>query len=128
MFLLGVLQPLSFLVDQQRQLPLRQLSTTIRHVQRPQEPLLMVGIRKPTLVFYTYQSVRFILRARSAQNYLQTHVMQQPHASILVLLQRDRLPGLQLQPNQYRLIQQTDGYLLIRVSNTLSLEGEVQLR
>jgi 4-amino-4-deoxy-L-arabinose transferase-like glycosyltransferase len=119
-FLLGVLQPLSFLVDQQRQLPLRQLSTTMRQVQRPQEPLLMVGIRKPTLVFYTHQSVRFISRAISARNYLQTQVMQQPHASMLVLLQRDRLPGLQLQPNQYQLIQQTDGYLLIRVANTLS--------
>jgi 4-amino-4-deoxy-L-arabinose transferase-like glycosyltransferase len=115
-FLSLVGQPAMFLLDGQRQLPLRQAAQTIQHIRRPTEPLVMVGFKKPTLVFYTQQSVKFFFTAGSAADYLQQWARSHSSSpSILVLLQSDRLFKLGLKPRSYQPIQQLSGYQLIRV-------------
>jgi 4-amino-4-deoxy-L-arabinose transferase-like glycosyltransferase len=58
-FLIVTLFPLGFIVDDLRQAPLRHLSTVIVNEQRADEPVIMLGFGKPSLVFYTQRSVLF---------------------------------------------------------------------
>ncbi len=51
--------PLVDLVDKSRQLPLRQASELLLSSQRPNEALIMVGINKPSVHFYTNQVVLY---------------------------------------------------------------------
>ena len=59
LFVLTALQPLVELGDRLRQLPVRQVAATIVEQRRPDEPLAMVGVLKPSLHFYTRQVVLF---------------------------------------------------------------------
>ncbi|MBF2001637.1 MAG: glycosyltransferase family 39 protein [Synechococcales cyanobacterium M58_A2018_015] len=59
-FTLLTILPVLHIVDVERQLPLRQLSATIVQVQKPEEQLLMIGFRKPSIVFYAQRPVTFI--------------------------------------------------------------------
>lgn len=52
--------PVAAIADSQRQLPLRQLAQTAVEQRQPDETLAMVGFMKPSLVFYTQQSVLYI--------------------------------------------------------------------
>jgi 4-amino-4-deoxy-L-arabinose transferase-like glycosyltransferase len=56
-FVLMTLIPAAVIVDGQRQLPLRQLADTIVEVQQPNEPIVMIGFSKPSLVFYTQRPI-----------------------------------------------------------------------
>ena len=58
--LLGVLlimPPIRKLTDISRQLPIREISTKIIELRKDKEPLVMIGIRKPSLHFYSQQIV-----------------------------------------------------------------------
>ena len=59
-FLLGqffIMIPIRKIADNLRQAPIRELSQKIKNIRRSSEPLAMVGIRKPSLHFYTNQIV-----------------------------------------------------------------------
>ncbi len=58
-FHLVVLLPMFGLVDRLRQLPLRQVSELLVAAQKPDEALIMVGINKPSIHFYTGQVVLY---------------------------------------------------------------------
>ena len=58
-FHLLVLLPMFGLVDNLRQLPLRNVSRLLVASQKPNEALIMVGISKPSLHFYTRQVVLY---------------------------------------------------------------------
>ena len=49
--------PIRKLADNSRQLPLRNISKQISNTREAREPLAMIGIRKPSLHFYTKQIV-----------------------------------------------------------------------
>ena len=60
LLLLGVLlimPPIRKLTDISRQLPIREISTKIIELRKDEEPLVMIGIRKPSLHFYSQQIV-----------------------------------------------------------------------
>ena len=59
LFVLTALQPLVILGDQLRQLPVRRIAAAAVAQRRPDEPLAMVGILKPSLHFYTDQVVLY---------------------------------------------------------------------
>ena len=61
-FLLGVfliMPPVRKLTDISRQLPIREISIEITSLRKDEEPLVMIGIRKPSLHFYSKQIVFF---------------------------------------------------------------------
>lgn len=56
---LAALWPTAMLMDYHRQLPLRDLAQEIIRQRQPQEPVMMWGLEKPSLVFYTRNPVIF---------------------------------------------------------------------
>ena len=71
-FFLFTLTPAVFFLDRMRQLPLRELAAIITEVKQPQEEVMMIGFKKPSLVFYTQKPVRFAHNGRRAIDYLKT--------------------------------------------------------
>ncbi len=71
-FILFVLTPANSVIDEVRQLPLRQLAETVNQVRQPQEELVMIGFEKPTLVFYTQNPVEFFNSSEEARPYLES--------------------------------------------------------
>lgn len=112
-----VLMPATFLVDSQRQLPLRQLAHTVEQVRQPGEQLIMIGFKKPSLVFYTQEPVKFLRRTAEAVRYFQELVANQPTPpNVLLLSYPEDLLETAIQPDQYRLLEQAGPYQLVRAS------------
>ncbi|QZZ22793.1 glycosyltransferase family 39 protein [Leptothermofonsia sichuanensis E412] len=118
LLLIGVvLLPASSIVDSQRQLPLRQLSQVIAQEKQPGEEIVMIGVKKPSVVFYSRQPVTFKLRSRSTLEYLREYASRQPEpATVLILSSPDKLTHLGLQPDQYQPLGEAVPYQLVRVS------------
>ncbi len=76
-FFLLVLTPALYLMDSQRQLPLRELSALVIQNQKPGEELMMVGFKKPTVVFYTRRPVTYIKQNQGAGEYIQKKLIQE---------------------------------------------------
>lgn len=113
-----VLLPAAKIVDSQRQLPLRQLAQTIVHERKPGEELVMIGVKKPSVVFYTQQPVTFKLRSKTAANHLREEATTQPETQTsLILSSPINLEQTGLKPEQYQTLQRSGAYQLVRVSN-----------
>ena len=92
-FLIFVLMPAYFLVDQVRQLPLRELSAIAAQVEQPGEPLIMIGFKKPSIVFYMQRRVNYISSPEHAMAQIEKIVLTQPQPpSVLILSQPKKLP------------------------------------
>ena len=67
LFLFGqffVMNPIRKITDKLRQEPLRQISQKIQYLRKSSEPLAMIGIRKPSLHFYSQQIVFYESNSR----------------------------------------------------------------
>ncbi|KOP23303.1 glycosyltransferase [Hapalosiphon sp. MRB220] len=114
--LIFVLTPALFLIDQQRQLPLRELAAIAVQAEKPGEELLMVGFKKPTVVFYSHRHVNYIKMSATAGDYVRNQAVKQTQSdSILVLAQPKKFPDMGLQPNNYQTLGKSGAYQLIRV-------------
>ncbi|BAZ67630.1 glycosyl transferase family protein [Fischerella sp. NIES-4106] len=114
--LIFVLTPALFLIDQQRQLPLRELAAIAVKAEKPGEELLMVGFKKPTVVFYSHRPVNYIKMSAAAGDYVRTQAVQKTQTdSILVLAQPKKFPEMGLQANNYQTLGKSGAYQLIRV-------------
>ena len=115
-FLIVVLMPALFLVDHERQLPLRELSAIAVQAKQPNEQLIMVGFKKPTVVFYSHENVTFFKFTEQAQKHIQNQAANkvQP-GSVLVLSQPKKLMQMGLQPADYENLGISGAYQLIRV-------------
>lgn len=105
------LMPAMFLVDAERQLPLRQLSQVAGQVKQTHEPILSLGFEMPSVAFYTQQRIKFI-GVENVSTYLR---QRRSLPSILVLGEQDDIAALSLQPHQYQTIAAVNRYRLIRV-------------
>ena len=117
-FLLFVMQPTLLLVDRELQLPLRQLAAIAvqQRVQQPNEDLIMIGFKKPSLVFYTQQPVTYIRKPKKVVAYIHKKAVRQPQPpSVLILSQPSQLKEAGLQPYQYQDLGHAGAYQLIRV-------------
>ncbi len=116
-FLIIVLMPAMFLMDQERQLPLRQLSAAVVQVQKPNEEIVMVGFKKPTVVFYSHKHVNFIKLTKDAVKHIQNQVAQQEQSvSLLVLAEQRNFVKMDLQPDGYENLATKGAYQLNRVN------------
>ena len=134
-FLVFVLTPALYLMDAQRQLPLRQLSALAVQNIKPVEELMMVGFKKPTVVFYTKRPVNYIKHNQAAGEYIQQQAQKQAIQkqaiqkqaiqkqaiqkssadSILVIAQPKKFPKMGLEASDYQDLGSTGAYQLIRV-------------
>ncbi|MEO0970821.1 MAG: glycosyltransferase, partial [Cyanobacteria bacterium J06639_18] len=128
-FFLLVLTPSLYLMDSQRQLPLRELSALAVQNQQPGEELMMVGFKKPTVVFYTQSPVNYIKQNRTAGEYIQKQKLKKEEAqtsqtqesssdSILIITQPKKLPKMGLETSDYQDLARKGAYQLIRVPLT----------
>jgi len=118
-FFIFVVTPTYFLVDQTRQLPLRELSMVAAQAQQPGEALIMVGFKKPSVVFYTQRPVNYISSVKNALPEIKKIAATQPQPpSLLILSQPKKLMQLKLNPPQYQDLGRAGAYQLIRVSKS----------
>ncbi|HLO48809.1 MAG TPA: glycosyltransferase family 39 protein [Kamptonema sp.] len=117
-FIIFVITPVYNIVDEQRQLPLRQLAHTIVQEKLPEEELIMIGFPKPSLVFYTQKSVTYYRLPRAAVEYIQKSPSQSP-ATVLILGYPNKFTELGLQSNQYQTLDTKGAYQLARVPKKL---------
>lgn len=111
-----VVTPLIFLIDGQRQLPLRQLAQTVVEVRRPAEKLVMIGFEKPSLVFYTQQPVKYYLRARKAVRRMKQMAQREPTPeTVLILGDAEEISQIGLGDRQYQDLGKAGAYQLMRV-------------
>ncbi len=71
--------PLLLLLDNQRQLPLREISAAAVQYRQPNEPLVMAGFHKPSMAFYTRQPMHFYKRLTDAQIAIAEPAWPEPH-------------------------------------------------
>lgn len=118
-FFIFAIMPTLFLVDSQRQLPLRELAETIVRVRQPGEEVVMIGFEKPSLVFYTQNRVNFFRRATNAREFLEK-ISEGDNSDTVLIIGYPREfvdAGLQLGDRQY--LDSGGAYLLGRVSQEL---------
>ncbi|WP_449416342.1 ArnT family glycosyltransferase [Phormidium nigroviride] len=113
-FLIFTIAPVYNLLDEQRQLPLRQLAHTAVREKLPAEELIMIGFPKPSLVFYTQDSVTYYRLTRAGIEYIQKSQNQSP-PSVLILGYPEKFTQMGLQPNQYQILDAKGAYQLARV-------------
>lgn len=115
-FFVLALMPAFFLVDQERQLPLRQLSEIVIERRLPNEELMMVGFKKPTVTFYTRNNVIFQPEPGAAQRQIQDLKSQKGKSnSLLIITQPEQLEPMGLLPSNYENIATKGAYQLVRI-------------
>ncbi|MDB9309467.1 glycosyltransferase family 39 protein [Aphanizomenon sp. CS-733/32] len=115
-FIAIVLMPAVAIMDQQRQLPLRELSALIVESKQPNEELIMVGFKKPTVTFYTHKNVNYIKFAQQALEYIQKQASQPTKPpSLLLLVEQGKFQEMDLPPDNYKSLATKGAYHLIRV-------------
>jgi 4-amino-4-deoxy-L-arabinose transferase-like glycosyltransferase len=116
-FLMFVLNPASFLLDEARQMPLRELSALAREVEQPGEELIMVGFKKPSVVFYTQREVTYWRGFQQTFNYIAKTAATKPdRTSVLILTESNKIEPDLLQNTQHQILGKTKAYQLIRVN------------
>jgi 4-amino-4-deoxy-L-arabinose transferase-like glycosyltransferase len=119
-FIILVVSPAAFLLDQERQLPLRELSAIAAEVNQPSEELVMMGFEKPSVVFYAERSVNYFDEEHKFIAYIEDIAKIEPNPpSTLVLIESKRFNRLKeewLKPSEYTIIDNKGAYHLIRVT------------
>ncbi|TAF08078.1 MAG: glycosyltransferase family 39 protein [Nostocales cyanobacterium] len=115
-FLALVLMPALFVMDAQRQQPLRELAAIAVKEKIPNEELVMVGFKKPTVTFYTQKTVNYLKFAQEALDYIHNQeVTKVKPPSLLLLTEQKKLIEMDLPPDHYKNIATKGAYNLIRI-------------
>jgi hypothetical protein len=116
-FLSFVMIPASFLLDEARQVPLKELSAIAATSHLPNEEFVMIGFKKPSVVFYSQLPVTYITRPNVAKDYVQK-LLQTKSASfsVLVLSQPDKLVKIETPDFNYQQLGESGAYRLLRVT------------
>ena len=117
--------PVAKIVDNQRQLPLRELSTIVKTERQPEERLVFLGFMRPSLVFYTQEVVDSVTEADidngPALDYFQK--TDSPE-TVLIISEQKYLNKLGLEKSDYTMIRQEGVYKLIRVAKQMVIERD----
>ncbi len=133
-FFILVIHPALFFLDDVRQLPLRQLSLQVSQVQQPHEEIIMIGFKKPSLVFYSqrpvqYFTVRNFLKPYNEPiDYLKNSVLSSSKSLNALVISRPKdLATIGLQSQDYQVLNQQGSYLLIRIDKRMILNRVLNL-
>jgi len=110
-FLIIVLLPTTFVMDKERQLPLRELSAIAVQTKYPQEELVMLGFKKPSVTFYTHEHVNYL---KYPQDVLQ-HMQKLKAPSLLLLAEQKKFIEMDLAPDDYKSVASRGAYHLVRI-------------
>ncbi|MBN3899061.1 MAG: glycosyltransferase family 39 protein [Nostoc sp. NOS(2021)] len=115
-FLIFVLTPASFFIDRERQLPLRELSAVILEAKQPDEELIMLGFKKPSVVFYSHIHVNYLGFPQEAVEHIKNQAAKgiKP-PSVLLLAEQKKFLQMDLQPDEYKNLSTKGAYNLVRV-------------
>lgn len=115
-FIIFVLTPASFFIDRERQLPLRELSAVILEAKQPDEELIMLGFKKPSVVFYSRIHVNYLSFPQQAVEHIKKQAAKglKP-ASVLLLAEQKKFLQMDLQPDDYKNLSTKGAYNLVRV-------------
>ncbi|MFN6481675.1 MULTISPECIES: glycosyltransferase family 39 protein [unclassified Nostoc] len=115
-FIIFVLTPASFFIDRERQLPLRELSAVILETKQPNEELIMLGFKKPSVVFYSHIHVNYLAFPQEAIEHIKNQAAKglKP-ASVLLLAEQKKFLQMDLQPDDYKSLSTKGAYNLVRV-------------
>lgn len=116
LFISIVLHPAVAIVDQARQLPLREMAKAAVAAQKPQQahtqqPIVMIGFRKPSLVYYTQQHVEYLEKPRELAAYLEHAAHKDP----LVITTPKLIADTALTPQQYQTLGKSGVYVLVQL-------------
>ena len=115
-FISFVLLPTTFFIDVHRQLPLQAIATNITQNQQISEPILMVGFKKPSVVFYTQQPVSFFKRKSHLRKYLAANKSNIDSDTVLIVGRpKDIKKIVNLEPNNYQPLTTQGVYVLARI-------------
>jgi 4-amino-4-deoxy-L-arabinose transferase-like glycosyltransferase len=118
-FLSLVLMPALFVMDAQRQEPLRNLAKLAVTERKPNEEFVMVGFKKPTVTFYSQKTVNYMKFAKEALAHIHQEAAKKTDpASILMITEHKKLIEMEemdLSPDDYRNIATKGAYHLIRI-------------
>ena len=117
-FLLFFVHPALILVDQVRQLPLREIAAALNQVRQPNESVMMIGFKKPSLNFYShYQPIGYFWSLDDPAKEFLTELAQNPQANpkILLIGEPDQIAEAGLKPTDFEVIRDRNPYQLIRV-------------
>ncbi|MEH2202411.1 ArnT family glycosyltransferase [Nostoc sp.] len=115
-FVIFVLTPASFFIDRERQLPLRELSAVILEAKQPNEELIMLGFKKPSVVFYSHIHVNYLGFPQEAIEHIKNQAakgLKPP--SVLLLAEQKKFLEMDLQPDDYKSLSTKGAYNLVRV-------------
>ncbi|MGB3402803.1 MAG: glycosyltransferase family 39 protein [Microcoleaceae cyanobacterium] len=133
-FFIFVINPALFFIDDIRQLPLRQLSLQIPQVQQPHEQIIMIGFKKPSVVFYSQQPVEYLTTRNFLKpnnqpiEYLKDAVLNSPQTfNALVMSRQKDLNKIGLQSQDYQVINQQGSYILVRIDKRMILNRVLNL-
>lgn len=117
-FMILIASPAISIIDAARQLPIRQLSGMVIHVQKPGEKLIFVGPIKPSVSFYTRQTVDYFDAVNKAVAHMQKAVKTKPNSSFLLFFDRTR-PSINegLKHYDHQTLGTAGVYELVRISN-----------
>lgn len=115
-FVIFVLTPASFFIDRERQLPLRELSAVILEAKQPNEELIMLGFKKPSVVFYSHIHVNYLKFPQEAVEHIKNQAAKglKP-SSVLLLAEQKKFLQMDLQPDDYKNLSTKGAYNLVRV-------------
>lgn len=126
-FFIGVVTPTYSLLSYHRQEPLKHLAQTVVKQRKLGEELIMIGFKKPSLVFYTQNRVQYHTQPGETWAYLHTPSLQKSLSqTLLIVAHPQELTELKLKPDQYQIIDQAGAYQLIRVHPTPIHNSEVR--
>ncbi|HEY9704196.1 MAG TPA: hypothetical protein V6C58_17225, partial [Allocoleopsis sp.] len=117
-FIIFWVNPVFLLIDQERQLPLRELALTVKQIHNPsQEELVMIGFKKPSIVFYSQHNFNFFNSTpEDAANAMKFMRSKSGEKSILIITRDEELKQTGLQVNQYEKLEQKGVYMLLKIN------------
>lgn len=116
-FVIFVMMPAAFLFDEARQVPLKELSAIAGNAHVPNEELVMIGFKKPSVVFYSQLPVTYIKETNAGISYVQKLLNSKSASfSAMVLAQPKKLVKLETPALNYQQLGEAGAYRLIRVA------------
>ncbi len=116
-FVIFVMMPTAFLIDEARQVPLKELSAIAAAARVPNEELVMIGFKKPSVVFYSHLPVTYIKETNAGISYVQKLLNSKSASfSAMVLAQPKKLVKLETPPGNSQQLGEAGAYRLIRVA------------
>jgi 4-amino-4-deoxy-L-arabinose transferase-like glycosyltransferase len=103
------------LIDRERQLPIRELARLAAAEGKPGEPLMVVGYKRYSVVFYSGRPVLFVYSPQNALRSLSQAAGSTPPASVLLLGSDPELLEFGLGPGDGTPLGRRDAHRLLRV-------------